>query len=168
MNIGQAAEASGVTAKMIRYYESIGLVTEANRTDAGYRQYTDNEVQTLRFIKRSRDLGFSIERIKLLLGLWEDRSRKSSDVKKLARQYIAELGQDIEKGRLSEAARTLPMAMNMTPTSVVVRLDDARPQMWGNALLLTISNTPRAGAARAGCRPSPASSARARCRRAGV
>ena len=97
MNIGQAAEASGVTAKMIRYYESIGLVTEANRTDAGYRQYTDNEVQTLSFIKRSRDLGFSIERIKLLLGLWEDRSRKSSDVKKLARQYIAELGQDIEK-----------------------------------------------------------------------
>jgi MerR family copper efflux transcriptional regulator len=97
MNIGQAAEASGVTAKMIRYYESIGLITEANRTDAGYRQYTENEVQTLRFIKRSRDLGFSVERIRTLLGLWEDRTRKSSDVKKLARQYIAELEQDIEK-----------------------------------------------------------------------
>jgi MerR family copper efflux transcriptional regulator len=97
MNIGQAAEASGVTAKMIRYYEGIGLIAEANRTDAGYRQYTENEVKTLRFIKRSRDLGFSVERIKTLLGLWQDRSRKSSDVKKLAHQYIAELDQDIAK-----------------------------------------------------------------------
>jgi MerR family copper efflux transcriptional regulator len=97
MNIGQAAEASGVSAKMIRYYESIGLITEATRTDAGYRQYTDTEVQTLRFIKRSRDLGFSVERIKTLLGLWKDQTRKSADVRKLARQYIAELDQDIEK-----------------------------------------------------------------------
>lgn len=97
MNIGQAAEASGVTAKMIRYYESIGLILEANRTDSGYRQYTTQDVQTLRFIKRSRDLGFSIDRIKTLLSLWGDRRRKSADVKKLARLYIAELDQDIEK-----------------------------------------------------------------------
>ena len=97
MNIGQAAEAAGVNAKMIRYYESIGLISEANRTDSGYRQYTEKDIQTLRFIKRSRDLGFSIERIKTLLSLWEDRGRKSGDVKKLARQYIAELDQDIEK-----------------------------------------------------------------------
>lgn len=97
MNIGEAANASGVTAKMIRYYESVGLIRQAARTESGYRQYTDNEVQTLRFIKRSRELGFSIERIKTLLGLWEDRSRRSADVKKLARQYIEELDRDIEK-----------------------------------------------------------------------
>ncbi len=97
MNIGEAAEAAGVTAKMIRYYESIGLIGAAQRTDSGYRQYTGREVHTLRFIKRSRDLGFSIERIKTLLALWEDKTRKSADVKKLARQYIAELEQDIEK-----------------------------------------------------------------------
>ncbi|MDB5764940.1 MAG: hypothetical protein JWQ21_3935 [Herminiimonas sp.] len=97
MNIGQAAEASGVTSKMIRYYEGIGLIAEADRTDSGYRQYSENEVQTLRFIKRSRDLGFSIDRIKTLLSLWENRNRKSADVKKLARQYIAELDRDIEK-----------------------------------------------------------------------
>jgi MerR family copper efflux transcriptional regulator len=97
MNIGQAADASGVSAKMIRYYESISLIAAANRTDSGYRQYSDNEVQTLRFIKRARDLGFSIARIKTLLGLWDDRGRKSADVKKLARQYIVELDGDIAK-----------------------------------------------------------------------
>lgn len=97
MNIGQASEASGVNAKMIRYYESIGLIDEAARTDAGYRQYSETEVQTLRFIKRSRDMGFSVERIKTLLGLWQDRSRQSAEVKKLAHQYIEELDQDIKK-----------------------------------------------------------------------
>ena len=97
MNIGQAAEASGVNAKMIRYYEGIGLVSAASRTESGYRQYNEKDIQALRFIKRSRDLGFSIERIRTLLGLWEDRSRKSADVRKLARQYINELDQDIQK-----------------------------------------------------------------------
>jgi MerR family copper efflux transcriptional regulator len=97
MNIGQAAEAAGVSAKMIRYYESIGLISAASRTGSGNRQYSEKDIRTLRFIRRSRDLGFSIERIKTLLSLWEDRGRKSSDVKKLAGQYIAELDRDIEK-----------------------------------------------------------------------
>jgi MerR family copper efflux transcriptional regulator len=97
MNIGDAARAAGVTAKMIRYYESIGLIDTAARTDAGYRKYSAEDVHTLRFIRRSRDLGFSIERIKTLLELWQDKTRKSSDVKKLARQYIVELDRDIAK-----------------------------------------------------------------------
>jgi len=97
MNIGQAAEVSGVTAKMIRYYETIDLISAASRTGSGYRQYTDKDVQTLRFIKRSRDLGFSIERIKTLLSLWQDRGRHSADVKQLAQGYIAELEDDIQK-----------------------------------------------------------------------
>jgi len=97
MNIGQTAEASGVTAKMIRYYESIGLISAASRTGSGYRQYSAKDVQTLRFIKRSRDLGFSIERIKTLLSLWQDRGRQSAVVKQLAQGYIAELEDDIRK-----------------------------------------------------------------------
>lgn len=97
MNIGQAAAASGVSKKMVRYYESIGLIVEAHRTYSGYRQYSEREVQTLRFIRRSRDLGFSIERIRTLLGLWQETSRRSADVKDLAEQYIAELDSDIEK-----------------------------------------------------------------------
>lgn len=97
MNIGQVSDASGVTSKMIRYYESIGLIAAANRTDAGYRQYTESDIQTLGFVKRARDLGFSLERIKTLLSLWQDRSRHSADVKELAQRYIAELDQDIEK-----------------------------------------------------------------------
>lgn len=97
MNIGQASKASGVTAKMIRYYESIDLISAAVRTDSGYRIYTDKDVRTLRFIKRSRDLGFSIERIKTLLDLWQDRGRQSADVKQLAQGYIAELEEDIRK-----------------------------------------------------------------------
>lgn len=97
MNIGEAAAASGVTAKMIRYYESIGLIPEAVRSDSGYRQYVQNQIATLTFIRRSRDLGFSLDRIKTLIGLWDDKTRKSADVKKLARQYIAELDEDISK-----------------------------------------------------------------------
>lgn len=97
MNIGQAAEASGVTPKMIRYYESVGLMPAAERSSSGYRQYGQADVQTLRFIRRARDLGFSLVRIRMLVGLWKDKDRKSEDVKRLARQYIDELDHDIAK-----------------------------------------------------------------------
>jgi Cu(I)-responsive transcriptional regulator len=91
MNIGQAAAASGVSAKMIRHYESVGLFPEAARTDSGYRQYTDKDISTLRFIRQSRDLGFSIDQIRELLALWQDRKRPSRQVRALAQAHIEEL-----------------------------------------------------------------------------
>lgn len=91
MNIGQAAKASGVSAKMIRHYESVALFPEAQRTEGGYRLYGDKEIATLRFIRHSRDLGFSIEQIRELLGLWWDRKRPSRQVKALAQAHLAEL-----------------------------------------------------------------------------
>lgn len=95
MNIGRAAAASGVSAKMIRYYESTGLLSKANRNQSGYRQYSQKAVQVLLFIRRARDLGFSLERIKTLVQLWEDTGRQSADVKALARRHIDELNADI-------------------------------------------------------------------------
>jgi MerR family copper efflux transcriptional regulator len=91
MNIGQAAAASGVSAKMIRHYEQVGLFPQPSRTDGGYRRYTGRDVHTLRFIRHARDLGFSIAQIGELVGLWNDRRRSSRQVKKLAEAHIAEL-----------------------------------------------------------------------------
>jgi MerR family copper efflux transcriptional regulator len=93
MNIGEASAASGVSAKMIRHYEAVGLVPAAARTEAGYRQYGDNDVHTLRFIRHARDLGFSIAEIGELVGLWHDRKRPSRQVKALAEAHIRELEQ---------------------------------------------------------------------------
>ena len=91
MNIGQAAKASGVSAKMIRHYEQVGLFPGPRRTEAGYRQYGANEVHTLRFIRHARDLGFSIEQIGELLALWHNRRRSSRQVKALAQAQIDKL-----------------------------------------------------------------------------
>jgi len=91
MNIGEAAKASGVSAKMIRYYEETGLIPPAGRTGSGYRTYGPKEVQILRFVRRARDLGFPMEKVAELLALWRDRERASSDVKRLAEDQIAAL-----------------------------------------------------------------------------
>ena len=93
MNIGEAAKASGVSAKMVRHYEAVGLFPQPKRTESGYRQYTAGEVHTLRFIRQARDLGFSIQQIGELVGLWHDRRRPSRQVKALAEAHIEELEQ---------------------------------------------------------------------------
>ncbi len=95
MNIGQVAKASGVSAKMIRYYEEIGLIPPAGRTASGYRSYGEKDVHTLRFIRRARDLGFTVEGIQELLGLWQDRVRHSADVKRLAVEQVGRLREKI-------------------------------------------------------------------------
>jgi Cu(I)-responsive transcriptional regulator len=97
MNIGEAAGLSGVRAKMIRYYEGIGLIAAAARTENGYRNYDDHDVHRLRFVRRARELGFSVKRIKDLLRLWSDRDRASQDVKKIALIHAEALDADIQK-----------------------------------------------------------------------
>jgi len=105
MNIGQAAEASGVSAKMIRYYESTGLIPKTVRTEAGYRVYSDKDVHTLGFIRRARDLGFSVEQIAVLVTLWRDRDRASTDVKRIALDHVEILERKARE--LQEMAATL-------------------------------------------------------------
>ena len=91
MVIGEAAKASGVSAKMLRYYESIGLIPTARRTEGGYRVYGAREVETLKFIRRARDFGIPMERVKVLVGLWQDEHRPSREVKQIALQHVAGL-----------------------------------------------------------------------------
>jgi Cu(I)-responsive transcriptional regulator len=97
MNIGEAAKQSAVTAKMIRHYESLGLLPPAPRTDAGYRVYDDASVHTLRFIRRARDLGFGMKEIDTLLGLWRNRRRASADVKRIAQTHADDLQRRIDE-----------------------------------------------------------------------
>jgi Cu(I)-responsive transcriptional regulator len=104
-NIGEAARASGVTAKMVRHYESIGLLPPARRTEAGYRLYCTEDVRMLQFIHRGRALGFSLDQIADLLALWRDKDRASADVRRLALAHIAELDRKIAE--LEAMKRTL-------------------------------------------------------------
>ena len=104
MNIGQAAKASGVSAKMLRYYESVGLLPAAGRTEAGYRVYSEQDIGTLRFVRRARDLGLPLDSIKRLIGLWQDEDRASADVKRIATEHAAEMRAKIaEMTRMCEA-----------------------------------------------------------------
>ncbi len=108
MNIGQASKASGVSTKMIRYYESIGLVTPADRTQSNYRSFSARDLSELRFIKRARSLGFSVEEIARLLSLWRDRSRPSREVKAVAEKHVADLDARIaEMQSMADALRHL-------------------------------------------------------------
>ena len=111
MNIGQAAKASGLSTKMIRYYESIGLAPQPGRRPSGYRAYSADEVQRLNFIRRARDLGFSLERVRNLLDLCSNRNRHSADVKRLALAHIAELeARATELRSMIKTLRTLAAA----------------------------------------------------------
>lgn len=105
MNIGQASKASGVSQRMIRHYEAIGLIPKAQRRDSGYRDYDERDVHTLKFIARARDLGFPIEEIGKLLALWQDRGRASAEVKALALARVEELRR--KERELAEMRRTL-------------------------------------------------------------
>ncbi len=143
MNIGQASRASGVSAKMIRHYEAIGLVPPADRRESGYREYDPADVHRLGFIRRARDLGFSLERIRVLLGLWGDPGRSSAEVKALALTHVTEL---------EEKARHLREMADVLRGPALACDGDERPDCPIIAELETGANLP-------GCRPRAASGA---------
>ncbi len=105
VNIGEAARQSGVSPKMVRHYESLGLLPQVARTDSGYRQYTDREVHTLRFIRHARDLGFSMEEIGELVGLWQNRRRASASVRRVAQKHLADI--DAKMAEMAAMRKTL-------------------------------------------------------------
>jgi Cu(I)-responsive transcriptional regulator len=120
MNIGEAAKRSGVSAKMIRYYEDAGLIAKAARSLAGYRHFEDTDIHRLRFIHRARELGFSIPRIAELLSLWDDKTRSNSQVTRLAESHIGDLQREI--AALRSVVKTLE------------RLSESLPGRWPRAL----------------------------------
>ncbi|RNF28762.1 MerR family transcriptional regulator [Massilia aurea] len=129
MNIGDAARASGVTAKMIRHYESIGLVKAPRRTEAGYRLYSEQDVRVLQFIHRGRALGFSLDQIRELLALWEDKHRASADVRAMALAHIAELDRKIaEMAAMRRTLESLATSCHGDDRSDCPILDDLATQ----------------------------------------
>ena len=111
MNIGQASNASGVSAKMIRYYESVGLIPPSARRESGYRDYAAADIHRLAFIRRARDLGFSMDQIRDLLRLWSDRDRSSAEVKAIALEHVAELEERArELNEMADALKHLASA----------------------------------------------------------
>ena len=119
MNIGQAADACGISAKRIRYYEQVGLIDSAKRTGAGYRVYDARDLHTLSFIRRSRQLGFSLEEIATLLGLWRDQHRSSADVRRVAAKHIEDM-----RAKIYEEARDFKAALRVARRAKRVGMPD--------------------------------------------
>lgn len=110
MNIGEASKASGVSSKMIRHYEGLGIIPKAARSHSGYRTYSDKDVHILRFVKRARDLGFGMKEIKHLVGLWRNKGRSNSEVKKLTLKHIHSL--EIKIDELESMVKSLKQLSN--------------------------------------------------------
>lgn len=113
VNIGQAAQLSGISPKMLRHYEGLGLLGAVRRTDSNYRQYAESDVHTLRFIRRARDMGFTLDEIRDLVNLWHNRRRSSDTVKRIAQKHIDELAERI--AALEAMRRTLQDLVQRCP-----------------------------------------------------
>jgi MerR family gold-responsive transcriptional activator of gol and ges genes len=155
MNIGETARASGVSAKMIRHYEDIGLIPKANRTDSGYRRYSGKDIHTLRFIRQARNLGFSIRQIEELLSLWRDQRRPSRRVKALAQAHVEELDARIRE--LEAMKRTLQELAahchgdERPECPILDRLADLAPIAAPRAARKDVARLPARGQKRAAC-----------------
>ncbi len=156
MNIGEAAKASGVSAKMLRYYENIDLIPRAGRTAAGYRTYGSHEVDTLRFIRRARDFGIPMDRVKLLVGLWQDKTRPSREVKRVALEQVAELDAEIaELTAMRDALAGLAAACrgDSRPECPILRdLEGAPPSASYPGASLRLARKTKFGAGKAAAR----------------